>query len=62
MNKCTKCEAPLPVHLADIADDSFSHVCSCGDVYKVVKGNFVETGQHTFNPFATCGEGEAPHE
>lgn len=45
------CGAPLPHHLADLADDHFTHVCSCERAYKVIAGVFVLNGTEA-NPFA----------
>lgn len=47
---CEECRARLPNHLAEIAGDRFTHVCSCGAAYKVKDGKFVRAGRK-YNPF-----------
>ena len=48
--KC-ECGAPLPMHLFEIADERFSHTCSCGAVWRLVKGEPAKVG-YGYNPFA----------
>jgi hypothetical protein len=53
----TKCECgqPLPTHLADLVDESFTHVCSCKKAYKVCSGLFIHIGEED-NPSAAFDE------
>jgi len=50
VEKC-RCGKQLPTHLAEVAGDKLTHVCSCERSYKVVGGKFVENGREP-NPFA----------
>lgn len=56
-NPTTKCECgePLPVHLADLVDENFTHVCSCKKAWKVTSGLFVYVGEED-NPIADLDE------
>jgi hypothetical protein len=55
----TKCDCgePLPMHLLELADDRFSHVCSCERVWKLVDGKPKCTGTE-INPFARYDRGK----
>ncbi len=43
ITECT-CGEPLPMHLVDIADEHFTHVCSCEQAWKVASGLWVNIG------------------
>lgn len=54
LTKCT-CGKPLPVHLADLVDENFTHVCFCKKAYKVCSGLFIHIGEED-NPAAAFDE------
>jgi hypothetical protein len=56
-NPTTECECgqPLPVHLADLVDENYTHVCSCRKAWKVTSGLFVCIGDQD-NPVADFDE------